>query len=61
MVCDFEINDAFRNLGNIVCPFCHKQLHERVVKNEPCCAMMQEKMLMVPMIVRIVVRSMGMK
>ena len=43
MVCDFEINDAFRNLGNIVCPFCHKQLHEREVKNEPCCAMMQEE------------------
>ena len=43
MVCDFEIHDAFRNLGNIVFPFCYKQLQERVVKNEPCCALMEEE------------------
>ena len=43
MVCDFELHEAFRNLGNIVCPFCDEQLQERMVKNEPCCVMMEEE------------------
>lgn len=43
MVCDFEIHDTFKKLGNIVCPFCDKQWQEWVVKNEPRCVMIREE------------------
>lgn len=36
-------HDAFRNLGNVVCSICDKQLQGQVVKNEPCYVMMEEE------------------
>ena len=36
-------HDAFRNLGNVVCSLCDKQLQGQVVKNEPCYVMMEEE------------------
>lgn len=36
-------HDAFRNLGNVVCSICDKQVQGQVVKNEPCYVMMEEE------------------